>query len=210
MEENTTIWNQLLQQSHKKNFRSIVYVQMTNLRRNGEPSLHNIRFHDFVKNDSRYLLFLMAFNDNQLHGDVKSNPNAQLCWQMQTTKEIYNLSGRFYIVSSPKKITRFPPPKSDMPTQESWETVRRQVWSALSSQTRATFTWPPSGEIPKSGKMAFKCLKLDSMLDDHIGSNNSDRVDHEVAFDNFCLLTFKVHEVIRFEYGSFPPKRTTR
>ena len=57
-----------------------VYVQMTNLRRNGEPSLHNIRFQDFVKNDSRHLLFLMAFNDNQLHGDVKSNPNAQLCW----------------------------------------------------------------------------------------------------------------------------------
>ncbi len=133
---------------------------------------------------------------------------------MQTTKEIYNLSGRFYIVSSPKRITRFPPPKlgkdidSDISAQEYWETVRRQIWSSLSSQTRATFTWPSSGEIPKNGKEAFKCLKLDSMLDNNTGSDNPDKVNHEVAFDNFCLLVFKVREVMRFEYGSFPPKRT--
>ncbi|RIA87147.1 hypothetical protein C1645_696369 [Glomus cerebriforme] len=168
---------------------------MTNLRRNGEPSLHNIRFQDFVKDDSRHLLFLMAFNDNQLHGDVKSNPNAQLCWQMPTTKEIYNLSGRFYITSSPKKITRFHPPKigteSDISAQEQWETIRRQIWSSLSPQTRAMFTWPTSGEIPKHGDEAFK-------------------FNHDVAFDNFCLLIFKVSEVIRFEYGIFPPKRVVR
>src|SRR5256885_8935967 len=73
--------------------------------------------------------------------------------QMPTTKEIYNLSGRFYIISSPKKITRFPPPKfgteiinSDISAQEYWETVRRQIWSALSPQIRATFTWTSPGE----------------------------------------------------------------
>ncbi|PKC00691.1 hypothetical protein RhiirA5_427819 [Rhizophagus irregularis] len=187
---------------------------MTNLRRNGEPSLHNIRFHDFIKDDSRHLSFLMAFNDNQLHGDIKSNPSAQLSWQMPTTKEIYNLLGRFYIVASPKKITRFPPPKlgtelmnSEISAQEHWESVRRQVWSSLSSQTRATFTWPPSGEIPKHGDKAFKCLKLDSMLDRNISLDNPDKVNHEVAFDNFCLLVFRINEVIRFEYGIFPPKR---
>jgi hypothetical protein len=138
-----------------------------------------------------------------------------LCYrQMQTTKEIYNLSGRFYIISSPKKITRFPPPKfgteiinSDISAQEYWETVRRQVWSTLSSQIRATFAWPTPGEILKNGKEAFKCLKLDSMLDQNVSLDNPDKVNHEVAFDNFCLLVFKVSEVIRFEYGVFPPKR---
>ncbi|CAG8575112.1 6806_t:CDS:2, partial [Diversispora eburnea] len=79
------------------------------------------------------------------------------------------LSGRFYITSSPKKITRFPAPKiifDETPPREYWESIRSQYWNSLSPQTRAIFTWPPSGEIPKSDKDAFKCLKLDSMLNE--------------------------------------------
>ncbi|CAG8599981.1 5_t:CDS:2, partial [Diversispora eburnea] len=71
-------WSQLLQQSHKKNYKNVVFVQMTNLRRNGQPSLHNLRFLDFLEDDPKYLLFLMPFNDNNLHGDVKSCPTVQL------------------------------------------------------------------------------------------------------------------------------------
>ncbi|CAG8580804.1 6545_t:CDS:2 [Cetraspora pellucida] len=191
---------------------------MTNLRRNGQPSLHNIRFLDFLKDDTRYLIFPMAFNDHNLHGDIKSNPTAQLCWQMQTTKEIYNLSGRFYITSSPTKITRFPAPKiitpnqsptdTDISAKEYWESQRRRFWTSLSSQNRAIYTWPPSGEMLKDDKEAFKCLKLDDMLDIVSGSNNPEKVLHDSAFDNFCLLVFKVNEVVRFEYGVFPAKRT--
>ncbi|CAG8834466.1 32864_t:CDS:2, partial [Gigaspora margarita] len=191
---------------------------MTNLRRNGQPSLHNIRFLDFLKDDNRYLIFPMAFNDNNLHGDVKSNPTAQLSWQMQTTEEIYNLSGRFYITSSPARITRFPAPKiitskksltgtDEISPKEYWESLRRQFWSSLSSQNRVIYTWPPPGETPKSDKKAFECLKLDDMLDVASESNNPDKVLHDSAFDNFCLLVFKVNEVVRFEYGVFPAKR---
>ncbi|KAF0544195.1 pyridoxamine 5-phosphate oxidase [Gigaspora margarita] len=218
MTDTTTPWTQLIQQSHKKNYRNVVYVQMTNLRRNGQPSLHNIRFLDFLKDDNRYLIFPMAFNDNNLHGDVKSNPTAQLSWQMQTTEEIYNLSGRFYITSSPARITRFPAPKiitskksltgtDEISPKEYWESLRRQFWSSLSSQNRAIYTWPPPGETPKSDKKAFECLKLDDMLDVASESNNPDKVLHDSAFDNFCLLVFKVNEVVRFEYGVFPAKR---
>src|ERR1051325_6322533 len=115
------------------------------------------------------------------------------CRQMPSSKEIYNLSGRFYIIASPKKITRFPPPKlgteiinSDISAQEHWETVRRQVWSTVSSQIRAMFTWPSPGETSNHEKEAFRCLKLDSMLDKNISLDDPDKVNHEVGFDNFC------------------------
>lgn len=131
---------------------------------------------------------------------------------MQTTQEIYNLSGRFYITSSPKKITRFPAPKiitEETSSREYWESIRRQHWNSLSPQTRAIFTWPPSGEIPKNDKDAFKCLKLDSMLDELNNNSNftPEKVIHDLAFENFCILVFKVSEVVRFEYGIFPFKR---
>ncbi|RHZ71765.1 hypothetical protein Glove_253g75 [Diversispora epigaea] len=216
-------WSQLLQQSHKKNSKCVVFVQMANLRRNGQPSLHNLRFLDFLEDDPKYLLFLMSFNDNNLHGDIKSCPTVQLNWHMQATQEIYNLSGRFYITSSPKKITRFPAPKiilDETSPREYWESIRSQYWNSLSPRTRAIFTWPPSGEIPKSDKDAFKCLKLDSMLDelnDYSGLNNNNnnnnnnnspgKVLHDLAFENFCILVFKVGEVKRFEYGIFPSKK---
>ena len=61
--------------------------------------------------------------------------------------------------------------------------------------------------MSKNGKESFKCLKLDSMLDKNVSLDHPDKVNHEVAFDNFCLLVYKVNEVIRFEYGIFPPKR---
>ncbi|CAJ0645409.1 6453_t:CDS:2 [Entrophospora sp. SA101] len=203
----STPWTQVLEQSHKKNYRTIVYVNMTNIRRNGEPSSHNIRFQDFLKDDPRYLIFLMAFNDNSLHGDVKSNPKAILSWHMSTTKQIYTLSGRFY---------RFPPPKilsdelSNVPSQEYWESIRRHYWSSLSSQTRVVFTWPPSGEIPKANKEAFQCDKLESMLTTDNKKTASDdpmKIKHDFAFDNFCLLVFKVNEVVKFDYGGFPMTR---
>ncbi|CAG8734818.1 2905_t:CDS:2, partial [Acaulospora morrowiae] len=133
--------------------------------------------------------------------------------QMPTSKEIYKFSGRFYITSSQNKITRFPAPKivldesNNISPREYWESLRCQLWNSLSSQSRAAFTWPPSGEIPKSEKDSFKCLKLDSMLNSTNSVNSSEKILHDLAFENFCILIFKANEVMRFDYEAFPPKR---
>ncbi|CAG8596909.1 4098_t:CDS:2 [Paraglomus brasilianum] len=182
---------------------------MTNLRRNGQPSSHTIRFHDFLKEDPRYLVFLMAFNDSHLHGDIKSNPRAELCWQMPTTREIFNLTGRFYIIASPLKITRFPAPKVDdsstVPALQYWESQRCAVWTSLTSQTRASFSWPPSGEALQPDQE--RAMKMDVMLGSSAKADTKEQIVHNVALDNFCLLAFKVGGMTRFEYGQFPPKR---
>ncbi|KAG9301254.1 hypothetical protein G9A89_012637 [Geosiphon pyriformis] len=206
------LWLTLLQKSLKNNSQDPVYVQMTNLRRTGQPSLHNIRFQDFLKDDPRYLLFLMAFNDGYLHGDVKASPQAQLCWQMPSTKEIYNISGRFYISAAPLKITRFPPPKilpdnlSYLLASEYWESIRRLTWESISSQTRASFTLPPSG-VPKLNQNTFVCQRLEHMLNSNVKIDHPERILHDMAFENMCILVFKISEVVRFEYEMFPPKR---
>ncbi|CAG8489575.1 9052_t:CDS:2 [Acaulospora colombiana] len=95
--------------------------------------------------------------------------------------------------------TNYPPPWARF-LQQSHKKNNRSV------DNRAIFSWPPPGEIPKCDKDSFKCLKLNSMLDSG-NSNSPDKVLHDLAFENFCILAFKVDEAIRFEYESSPSKR---
>jgi hypothetical protein len=53
---------------------------MSNIRRSGDASMHSLHFQDFLEDDCRFLMFLLAMNDNLLMGDIKSDPNVKLCW----------------------------------------------------------------------------------------------------------------------------------
>jgi hypothetical protein len=53
---------------------------MSNIRRSGDVSMHSLPFQDFLEDDCRFLLFLLAMNDNLLMGDIKSDPTVKLCW----------------------------------------------------------------------------------------------------------------------------------
>jgi len=131
---------------------------------------------------------------------------------MPTTREIFNLTGRFYIIASPLKITRFPAPKVDdsstVPALQYWESQRCAVWTSLTSQTRASFSWPPSGEALQPDQE--RAMKMDVMLGSSAKADTKEQIVHNVALDNFCLLAFKVGGMTRFEYGQFPPKRMVR
>lgn len=59
---------------------NVVFVHMSNIRRSGDVSMHSLPFQDFLEDDCRFLLFLLAMNDNLLMGDIKSDPNVKLCW----------------------------------------------------------------------------------------------------------------------------------
>ncbi|KAG0193962.1 Peptide-N(4)-(N-acetyl-beta- glucosaminyl)asparagine amidase [Apophysomyces sp. BC1034] len=196
---------------------------MSNIKRSGDVSMHCLHFQAFLEDDLRFFEFLLAMNDNHLMGDVKSDPNAQICWTMPKSKEYYKFKGKFYIASAPIQVTRFPPPKlpsSDLPPAEYWEAERKRQWRNLSDQVRATYTWPSCGDIPKSDSISFSCRSLQCMTEPNVSSGffrtNSGRpstdgalqVVHDIAMDNFCLLVYKVTAVEHFNYGVFPPKRT--
>ncbi|KAI9280943.1 hypothetical protein BC943DRAFT_330164 [Umbelopsis sp. AD052] len=208
-------WFERLKKSYTRNFvysEEPVFVHMSNIRRSGDVSMHSLPFQDFLEDDCRFLLFLLAMNDNLLMGDIKSDPNVKLCWNMPKTKEHFYLKGKFYIASAPIQVTRFPPPKivdSDVCAVDYWEAERSKQWKQLDKRTRATFTWPASREAPKSDNIAFSCLSLDALPSEPVkGKPEPLKIVHDIAMDNFCLLIFKISAVEHFDYSMFPAKRT--
>jgi hypothetical protein len=191
-------------------------------------------FQDYLEDDNRFFQFLLAMNDNILMGDIKSDPEGRLCWSMPKTKEIYYFGGKFYIASAPIQVTRFPPPKLhgvEQQPQDYWEIERQKQWGRLTPKIRASFTWPGPGETPKAEKLAYACLNLEVMEDKPMGvfggsasagalsrsnslagkrdaAENPAKLMHDIALDNFCLLIYRVSEVVHYEYGIFPPRRT--
>ncbi|KAI9009401.1 hypothetical protein CLU79DRAFT_710962 [Phycomyces nitens] len=168
---------------------------MANIKRSGETSMHSLAFQSFVDEDARFLTFLLAMNNNSLMGDIRSDPQAKLCWMMPKSSEQYHFSGKFYIASSPTQVTRFPPPRvsEQLPAAVYWETERRRQWSLMSNKTRASYTWPSQGETPKIGVAGTP----EEMI----------KVVHDIAMDNFCLLVYKITRVDHLDYSVFPPKR---
>ncbi|KAL0079356.1 hypothetical protein J3Q64DRAFT_1762271 [Phycomyces blakesleeanus] len=213
-------WHYALRTSYTLNYppnTDKAYLTMANIKRSGETSMHSLAFQSFVDEDARFLTFLLAMNNNSLMGDIRSDPQAKLCWMMPKSKEQYHFSGKFYIASSPTQVTRFPPPKvsDQLPAAVYWETERRRQWSLMSNRTRASFTWPSQGEVPKADRLSFSCQSLDCMMDKEgprIGVAGTPeemiKVVHDIAMDNFCLLAYKVTRVGHFDHSVFPPKRT--
>jgi len=211
-----TTWYERLRKSYTRNFvysEEPVFVHMSNIRRSGDVSMHSLHFQEFLEDDCRFLMFLLAMNDNLLMGDIKSDPNVKLCWNMARTKEHFYLQGKFYIASAPIQVTRFPAPKivdNDQSAADYWEAERCKQWRQLDKRTRAMFTWPASREAPKSDKIAFSCTSLDAMPASSTATGRPDpsRIVHDIAMDNFCLLIFKITAVEHFDYSAFPAQRT--
>ncbi|CAO3642763.1 unnamed protein product [Cunninghamella blakesleeana] len=195
---------------------------MSNIKQSGDISMHCIQFQLFIEDDNRFLVFHIALNDTVM-GDIKSNPNARLCWTMPKTKEYYKLKGKFYISSSPMQITRFPPPKpnfSNVAAADYWENERKKHWKGLSDKGRAVYTWPSHGDT-RANRTAFSCQTL-KHFDQQVQpsgngglftNNNKENIDklkvvHDIAMDNFCLLIYKITEVEHFDYNSFPAINT--
>lgn len=207
-------WYEALKKSYTRNYvysEEPVFVHMSNIKRSGDVSMHSLHFQDFLEDDCRFLEFLLAMNDNFLMGDIKSDPNAKLCWSMPKTKEHFYLHGKFYIASAPIQVTRFPAPKvvnNDILAADYWEAERLRQWQKLDSPTRAMFTWPPRRETPKAAKIAFSCTSLEDMTSNSTARKpGSVQVAHDIAMDNFCLLIFKISAVEHFQYSNFPPQR---
>lgn len=195
-------WNSNLMRSFQQNYaknQNNIYLPMSNMKRNGDVSMHCLQFKGFLKDDVRFFKFLLAMNDQTLMGDIKSDPKAKISWTM--SNEYYIFKGKFYIASAPIQVTRFPPPKimdDDKSAAEYWEEQRLQQWSELDDKTRATFTWPSRAEVPRSDQVAFSCQSL---------CVTEKSVVHDIALDNFCLLVYKVTDVEYLDHSCYPPKR---
>ncbi|KAJ3088748.1 hypothetical protein HK100_007949 [Physocladia obscura] len=132
------------------------------------------------------------------------------------------LSGRYGVgprgIQLPDPLPIFPPSNPFPPTSDDfWQSERDRLWKELSSAFRATWTWPNTGEprmkdnfvsspilknsilgqrVPVTPPPAtFKCTRLDVILEESSNTNNDLRAIHMAAYDNFCVLVFRVLKV---------------
>lgn len=209
---------------------------------------------------------------------------------MPKSREYFHLTGKFYISSAPRQVTRYSPPvlphisgtTEDLAAQRQqssqfWEAKRIEQWRKLPPKTRASYTWPTTGLLPKSPATSFQCLAMEDMTDvkppgsnrnsvmsqdgspnpsmsspsspssvtsfrsrwnstsgsisnvmgdgsdtitsptsptsmsnNKLRNDNPQKILHDIALDNYCLLVFKPLDIVHFESSALPPKRTVR
>ncbi|KAF9356862.1 hypothetical protein BGX26_004634 [Mortierella sp. AD094] len=186
-------WTQVLQKAHRANYgRSDdpVYLHLASKTRLGAVTLQAVQFQDFLNEDGRYLLFQLSMTDQNLLSTIQSNQVGQLAWQMPKTREYFHLTGKFYICSAPRQVTRYTPPvlphvsgtTEDLVAQRQissqfWEAKRVEQWRKLPPKIRASFTWPMTGSTPKGPATAFQCLAMEDMTqqDPAPGAKTSNR-----------------------------------
>ncbi|KAG0245007.1 hypothetical protein B0O80DRAFT_492686 [Mortierella sp. GBAus27b] len=172
-------WTQVLQKAHKANYgrsEDPIYLHLASKTRLGAVTLLAVQFLDFLPEDGRYFLFQMSMTDQNLLSTIQSNQVGQLAWQMPKSREYFHLTGKFYICSAPRQVTRFSPPilphvsstTEDSAAQRQisnhfWEGKRVDQWRKLPPKTRASYTWPMAGSVPKAPAASFQCLAMEDM-----------------------------------------------
>ncbi|KAF9434805.1 hypothetical protein BGZ76_007389 [Entomortierella beljakovae] len=180
-------WTQIIQKAHKVNYgRSDdpIYLHLASKTRLGAVTLLAVQFQDFLQEDGRYLLFQLSITDQNLLSTIQSNQVGQLAWQMPKSREYFHLTGKFYICSAPRQVTRYSPPvlphvsgtTEDLAAQrlasnQFWEAKRLEQWRKLPPKIRASYTWPMTGSTPKGPATAFQCLAMEDMSQDMTPGN---------------------------------------
>ncbi|KAK3813080.1 MAG: hypothetical protein J3Q66DRAFT_347353 [Benniella sp.] len=177
--DDSPAWSQLLQKAHKANYgrgEDPIYLHLASKTRLGAVTLLAVQFLDFLPEDGRYVIFQMSMTDQNLLSTVQSNQVGQLAWQMPKSREYFHLTGKFYICSAPRQVTRYSPPvlphvvasTEDQAAQRQisnhfWQGKRLEQWRKLPPKVRASYTWPMSGSVPKGGAASFQCLAMEDM-----------------------------------------------
>ncbi|KAF9113156.1 hypothetical protein BGX27_002100 [Mortierella sp. AM989] len=172
-------WTQVIQKAHRANYARSddpIYLHLASKTRLGAVTLLAVQFQDFLNEDGRYLLFQLSMTDQNLLSTIQSNQVGQLAWQMPKTREYFHLTGKFYICSAPRQVTRYSPPvlphvsnaTEDSAAQRQmsnqfWEAKRLEQWRKLPPKIRASYTWPATGSTPKGPATAFQCLAMEDM-----------------------------------------------
>ncbi|GJJ71922.1 hypothetical protein EMPS_04279 [Entomortierella parvispora] len=195
-------WTQVLQKAHKANYgrsEDPIYLHLASKTRLGAVTLLAVQFQDFLQEDGRYLLFLMSMTDQNLLSTVQSNQAGQLAWQMPKSREYFHLTGKFYICSAPRQVTRYTPPVlphilgSTAPgaadaaqrqvSGQFWENKRVEHWRKLPAKTRASFTWPVTGSTPRAPPTAFQCLAMEDLTDAVTAKGKAGNRDSQMSQD---------------------------
>jgi pyridoxamine 5'-phosphate oxidase len=115
-------------------------VQLATVRQDGRPAIRTVVFRGFL-DDVRRLAFTTDSRSAK-RAEIEANPRGEICWYFPETREQFRIAGLLELVG----------PAS---TDPDLRRARADLWSVLSDETRASFTWPapreprdPSASLP--------------------------------------------------------------
>ncbi|KAJ3025924.1 UNVERIFIED_CONTAM: hypothetical protein HDU68_006454 [Siphonaria sp. JEL0065] len=187
-----------------------------------------LSFLDFVGSDPRALVFAAATRNQELTSVVKGKSDAhELVWSIGD--ETFSLSGKAAVVVSSSLAGRFGSgPRnialpSNLTSDDFWQTERARLWKELSPSYRASWTWPNSAEKRSTNDVnalsstlqkssirssvsvlpnSFAVTSLNAIDPSDASLPEDLKMTHLAAFDNFCLLVFRVTKVEHFIYNT--------
>lgn len=123
-------WFQMLQRSIQANRddRHHRFLQLATVTQQGEPRNRTLVFRGLDEVD--HSLLMCTDRLSAKIDQIKEGGLSEVCWYFTGSREQYRLRGSLELVSDHK--------------------VRAEVWSHLSLETRAQFTWPHPGQPRRS------------------------------------------------------------
>ncbi|TFK69903.1 hypothetical protein BDN72DRAFT_767340, partial [Pluteus cervinus] len=156
----------------------------------------------------------------QIHG----NPNTQLVWWIEGTKEQFRISGPAHLVPSPKYFTYKEPfryinpisllsPTTTTTTNSKydWEHLRIQTFKSLSPYMKATFCRSPSpgSPFPPNSNPIEESKKWPVKIEEPTEDiREKEKAMWNMAMRNFALVVVDPVVVDYVELGVLPNRRT--
>ena len=100
------------------------FIQMATVTQRGEPRNRTVVFRGF--DDDQESLLICTDSRSQKFRELTHRQSVELCWYFLQSREQYRLNGTVQFVQQPHKI--------------------QQIWSSLSTSSKAQFYWPTPGE----------------------------------------------------------------
>jgi PPOX class probable FMN-dependent enzyme len=151
------------------------FAQLATIGLDGRPAVRTIVFRGCV-GEARDLAFTTDARSAKC-SEIARAPEVELCWYFAETREQFRLSGLIRTVDASTVDAR--------PVA-----ARREIWSALSNETRASFAWPAPGE-PIDPGLPFAPTEPNA----------------ELPLDAFALMVFSVRAVDHLRLVGPPQRR---
>ncbi|KAF9260850.1 hypothetical protein L218DRAFT_562892 [Marasmius fiardii PR-910] len=165
------------------------------------------------------LMILLLFHKTPKVNQIIANPNVQIHWYIEGTREQFRISGKTFIVPSPEHTNCECHKDSIKPLyfEFDWEAKRMAIFKGLSSHMRASWCRPVPGTPLEGGEEEMKMWP--KRVDEPGHEQNDDgsevseeqkrrnRIFWDMALSRFALVVPDPVEVDYLNMGVVPNRR---
>ena len=152
------------------------YFQLATITPEGYPANRTVVFRGFLENSD--CLKIITDSRSAKIADIKSQPQAEICWYFSKTREQFRIAGTLYTVTEEEGHFKL-------------HKARQNTWQNLSEPARSQFAWSHPAQ-PLTDSSAFTV----------------ETPDPEHPLSTFCLLLLTPTKIDRLQLKTDPQQRT--